>query len=118
MRRRCIATAADSTADDHTDPAAGERAASTADDRSDSTADDRSDSTADDRADSTADDRADPTADVPLRADHADRLITRDYCPAAGLPIESTTDPALNHHSTVIFLPTMTTGAKGFRDHD
>ena len=56
--------------------------------------------------------------DMPLRSDHTDRLITTNHCPAAGLLIEPTIDLALNRHSTAIFLPTMTTGAKGFRDHD
>ena len=78
---------------------------SAADDHADSTADDRADSNADDRADPSADDRADPTADAPLCADPPEGCGTTDYRPGTDLPIESTTDPALNRHSTAT-LPT------------
>ena len=109
---------ADSTADDHPVSAADERADSNADDRADFTADDRADSNADDRADPSADDRAESTADAPLCADPPERRVTTDCRPGNDLLIESTTDPALNRHSTAIFLPTTSTGVKGFRCHD
>ena len=41
-----------------------------------------------------------------------------DCRPGTDLAIEGTTDPALNRHSTAIFLPTTTTGVKGLRCHD
>ena len=108
----------DSTADGYSASAANERADLTADGLADSTADDRADSNADDCADPSADNRADPTADAPLCADPPERRVTTDYRPGTDLPIESTTDPALNRHSIAIFLSTMTSGVKGFRCHD
>ena len=121
-----VSDRADSTADDRANPtaddysasAADERADPTADDHADSTADDRADSNADDRADPISDDRADPTTDAPLCADSPTRRVTTDRRPGTDLSIESTTDPALNRHSTAIFLPTTTAGVKGFRCHD
>ena len=109
---------ADSAADDHPVSAADERADSNADDRADFTADDRADSNADDRADPSADDRAESTADAPLCANPPERRVTTDCRPGNDMLIESTTDPALNRHSTSIFLPTTSTGVKGFRCHD
>jgi hypothetical protein len=54
----------------------------------------------------------------PLHAEPRESLITTFYCPGANLPIQSTTDPALNRHSTSVNFPMAVAGVIGCRGRD
>ena len=60
---------------------------------------------------------ADAQPGPPLHAEPQTALITTFHCAVDGR-IESTTDPALNRHSTSVNLPMAVTGVTGCRGHD